>query len=215
MIEQFTGNNSMMKSFNSFSSIYSEMVDNLDMVKESYDLLKGKWPEKYNELMIVLSDSSSISDLLVYSLGLRDTTESATMINKIMSGETVNINNSPLVLTYDDLLNLDLRLIMPTDFYKYNAKYDIYEDMSEDESFMKNLYNNAERLKIVGIVSAKEGTTTMALSPGVNYRSDLTKYIINYANNKDIVKKQLHNKDIDVISGKKFEELPSDGDFTL
>ena len=206
MIEQFTGNNSMMKSFNSFSSIYSEMVDNLDMVKESYDLLKGKWPEKYNEMMIVLSDPSSISDLLVYSLGLRDTEELSTMINKIMSGETVNINHEPLDLSYDDLLNLDLRLIMPTDYYKYNSRYDIYEDMSEDESFMKNLYNNAERLKIVGIVSAKEGTTTMALSPGVNYRSDLTKYIINYAKDKDIVKKQLQNKDIDVISGNRFED---------
>ena len=200
----FSGN--MMSNLSSFSSVFREMVDNQDMLKDSYEILKGRFPEKYNELLIVLSDANSISDLLVYSLGFRDTKELSTMINKIMSGENVNINNEPLVLTYDDLLNKELKLVMPTDLYKYNSKYDIYEDMSDDENFMKNIYNNALDLKIVGIVTAKEGTTSMALSPGVSYRSDLTKYIINYAKEKDIVKKQLSDTKVDVISGKKFED---------
>ena len=200
----FSGN--MMSNLSSFSSVFREMVDNQDMLKESYEVLKGRFPEKYNELLIVLSDANSISDLLVYSLGFRDTKELSTMINKIMSGENVDVNNEPLVLTYDDLLNKELKLIMPTDLYKYNSKYDIYEDMSEDEKFMKNIYDKAIDLKIVGIVTAKEGTTSMALSPGVSYRSDLTKYIINYAKDKDIVKKQLRDTKVDVISGKKFED---------
>ena len=194
----------MMMNIGTYTSIYSEMVDNLDVLNESYDILKGRWPEKYDEMVIVLSDSTSISDLLVYSLGLRDTSELKTMINKIMTGESVDIENEPLKLSYDDLLNLDLRLIMSSDMYKYNSKYDVYEDMSENEDFLKNLYDKALRLKIVGIVSLKEGVTSMALSPGVNYRKELTKYIIDYAKEKDIVKKQLEDSEIDVISGKKF-----------
>ena len=194
----------MMMNIGTYTSIYSEMVDNFDVLNESYNILKGRWPEKYDEMVIVLSDNTSISDLLVYSLGLRDTSELKTMINKIMTGESVDIENEPLKLSYDDLLNLDLRLIMSSDMYKYNSKYDVYEDMSENEEYLKNLYDKALKLKIVGVVAAKEGVTSMALSPGVNYRKELTRYIIDYAKDKDIVKKQLNDSEIDVISGKKF-----------
>ena len=194
----------MMMNLSTYTSVYSEMIDNFDILNQSYDILKGRWPEKYDEMVIVLSDKSSISDLLVYSLGLRDTSELKTMINKIMTGESVDINNEPLKISFDELLNLDLRLIMSSDMYKYNKKYDVYEDMSENEKYLEDLYNNALKLKIVGIVSLKDGLTSMALSPGVNYRKELTKYIIDYAKDKDIVKKQLEDSEIDVISGKKF-----------
>ena len=194
----------MMMNLSTYTSVYSEMVDNFDVLNESYDILKGRWPEKYDEMVIVLSDASTISDLLVYSLGFRDTSELQTMINKIMAGESVDINHEPLKISFDELLKLDLRLIMSSDMYKYNSKYDIYEDMSENDDYLKNLYDKALKLKIVGIVSLKEGVTSMALSPGVNYRKELTKYIIDYAKDKDIVKKQLKDSEIDVISGKKF-----------
>ena len=196
--------NNMMMNIGTYTSVYSEMIDNFDVLNESYDILKGRWPEKYDEMVIVLSDATTISDLLVYSLGFRDTSELKNMINKIMAGESVDIQNEPLKLSFDDLLNIDLRLIMSSDLYKYNSKYDVYEDMSENADFVKKLYDNAIKLKIVGVVSAKEGVTTMALSPGVNYRKELTKYIIDYAKDKDIVKKQLEENEIDVISGKKF-----------
>ena len=196
----------MMSSLSSFTSVYSEMIDNYDVLNKSYDVLKGRWPEKYDEMVIVLSEAGTISDLLVYSLGLRDTKELTTMINKIMSGESVDVDNEPYVLSYDDLLKIDLRLIKQTDMYKYNNNYGIYEDMSEDDNYMQNLYNNALKLKIVGVVALKEGVTSMALSPGVNYRKELTEYIINYSKDMDIVKRQLENTSIDVISGNKFDE---------
>ena len=200
----FSGN--MMQSMSAYASIYSQMIDNTKLLNESYEILKGKWPEKYNEMVIVLSDRNSISDLLVYSLGLRDTDELSMMVSKIMQGESVNLGHSPLTISYDDLLNLDLRLIMPSDLYKYNEKYDVYEDMSTDKDYMNNLYNKAEKLKIVGIVSVKEGVNSMALNPGVNYRRELVDYVINYAKNTEVVKKQLLNEEIDVISGQRFDE---------
>lgn len=199
------GNNSLMSSYSSMTSIFSQMVDDTSEIKDNYNVLAGRWPKEYNEMIIVLSEENSISDLLVYSLGLRDTKELTQMVTKIMSGEEVDINNEPLKLTYEDLLNIDLRLIMPADTYKYNKKYDVYEDMSENTEYMKKLYDNATKLKIVRVVTAKEGSTSMALSPGVAYTSSLVDYIIDYAIDTDIVKKQLENKDIDVFSGNKFD----------
>ena len=188
----------------SFSSIYSQMIDNKEVLNKSYDVLAGRWPEKYDEMIIVLSEPNKISDLLVYSLGLRDTEELNTLVTKIMNGEMVEINNEPLTLSYDDLMNLELKLIMPTDIYKYNEQYDIYEDMTKNENFLQETYNNAINLKIVGVVTAKEGVTSMALTPGVNYTSDLINYIIDYSANAEIVKKQIENEETDVFSGKPF-----------
>ena len=156
-------------------------------------------------MIIVLSEPNAISDLLVYSLGLRDVEELTDIMTKAMAREEIDIKNEPLTFDYEDLLNVKLKLLMPSDLYKYNGKYDIYENMSENDEFVKELFNKAEELKIVGIVSGKEGTSSMALNPGVSYRSDLIEHIINYAKESDIVKKQLENRDINVLTGKSFD----------
>ena len=202
------GSSSMMSSFS--SSVYSQMIDDKETLNNSYDILAGHWPQKYDEMVIVLSERSTISDLLVYSLGFRDTEELNDIVKKIMSGEKVKIKNKPMSFTFEDLMNKELKLIMPADTYKYNKKYDVYEDMTEDEKYMKNLYEKAMNLKIVGVVTAKEGVTSMALNPGVAYTSDLVDYIIEESSKTDIVKKQQKNEKIDVLSGKKFDEKKSD-----
>ena len=185
--------------------IFSEMTDDIDSIKDNYDVLKGRWPENFNELIIVLPDPNSISDLLVYALGMRDTTELKTIITDVMTGEVSSIENEPLKLTYDDLLNLDLKLIKSTDTYKYNDKYSIYEDMKDDDDYMRKLYNDSLSLKVVGIMSPKKGDDAAALSAGVCYTKALTKYVINEAYETQIVKSQLYNKDVDVFSGKRFD----------
>ena len=197
----------MMSSFS--SSTYSQMVDDQETLNNSYDVLAGHWPQKYDEMVIVLSERSTISDLLVYSLGFRDTEELNDIVKKIMSGEKVKIKNDAMTFTYEDLMNKELKLIMPADTYKYNKKYDIYEDMTEDEEYMENLYKNAMNLKIVGVVTAKEGVTSIALNPGVAYTSDLVDFIIEESSKTDIVKKQLEDEKIDVLSGNRFDEKKS------
>ena len=200
----FGGSMSMMGS--SFGSVYSKMIDDEETIMESYDILAGHLPNNYNEMIIVLSDRNSISDFLVYSLGLRDTKELNDIVTKIMSGETVDIKNEPMNFSYEDLMTTQLKLIMPTDTYKYNSEYDVYEDMTNDEEYMKNLYDNAETLKIVGIVTAKEGVTTLALNPGVAYTNSLIDHIIEYSSNTEIVRKQIANDEVDVLSGSRFDE---------
>ena len=213
LFNSMMGGNTIMSSYSNMASIYTEMVDDREHIENDYNLLAGKWPDAYNEMIIVLSEPNGISDLLVYSLGLRDTKELTTMVTKIMSGETVNIDNKPITLTYEDLMNVDLRLIMPADKYRYNEKYRVYEDMSEDEEYMNSLYEKALKLKIVGIVCAKEGKNTTALNPGISYTSKLIDYIIDYSKNTEIVKKQLENSEVDIFSGKRFDEKKNNFDF--
>ena len=194
----------MMSSFS--SAVYTEMIDDTETLNNSYDVLAGRWPQKYDEMVIVLAERGSISDLLVYSLGFRYTEELDDIVKKIMNGEKVKIKNKPMTFSYEDLMNKELKLIMPAETYKYNKKYDVYEDMTEDEKYMKNLYNKSLNLKIVGVVTAKEGVTSMALNPGVSYTSNLVDYIIEESSKTDIVKKQQKNEKIDVLSGKRFDE---------
>ena len=199
----FGGSMSIM---GSMTSVYAPMMNDRETINKSYDIIAGHLPEKYNEMILVLNDRNIISDLLVYSLGLRNTSELTQIVSKVMNGETAEIHNEPMTFTYEDIFNIKLKLIMPTDKYKYNAQYGIYEDMTQDEDFLREVYNNSEELKIVGILSPKEGVTTTALSLGVNYSSELINHIIEYSKNTDIVKKQLENPDIDVLSGKRFDD---------
>ena len=198
---------SFMSSFSmGANSVFSEMNDNLSSYQDQYDLLAGRWPEKYDELILVLSEPNSISDLLVYSLGLRDTSELKTIMNNVMAGEDSGVKNEALEFTYGELMDLDLRLIHASQIYRYNVKYDIYEDMSTDTDYMKDLYDKAVRLHIVGIVCGKEDSSSMVLSNGVGYTRALTEYVIDEASRSSIVRKQLSDKDTDIFSGNSFDE---------
>ena len=201
LISTVMGNSSTLMTTS--MSIFSELPESTDMINEQYEILDGKFPEKYNEIVLVLPDENKISDLMLYSLGLRNQDELQDLLTKIMSGEDVEKLESPLEFTYDELKNIEFKLVDPSALYKYNEKYNVYEDMTEDEEFMNNVYNNSEKLNIVGIVKPKSQMTSMT---GVLYTRDLTKYVIEKASNSEIVKKQLENENIDVFSGKSFDE---------
>ena len=202
-------------SVGNMGSVFQPMLNNQKVLDEQYDVLKGKWPEKYDELLLVLPNKDSIPDLITYSLGFRDNKELTEMVQSIFRGESSNVKHESLKLSYDDLLNKELKLILPSSLYKFNNKYDVYEDMSEDEQFMKDLYKKSLKLKIVGIVTTKEGVNAGSLENGIAYRQDLIDYIIDESSKTDIVKKQLKNRDVDVFSGNKFDNKKNTDAFTF
>ena len=205
---------SMISAFSSGGgSIFAEMNDDIDSYKDQYDVLAGRWPENFDEMIIVLSEPNSISDLLVYSLGLRDTSELKTIITNVLAGEEAGVENEPQEFTYSDLMNIDMRLILAPKVFKYNVQYNVYEDMSDDETYMKDIYSRSLKLKIVGIMCAKDDSS--ALSTGVNYRKALTQYVIDECGRSSIVEKQLRNKDTDVFSNKRFDEENEDDEKKL
>lgn len=188
------------------TSIFNQMLDDRDTLESQYDVLAGRWPEKYNELILVLPEPNAMPDLLVYSLGLRDADDLTDMMAKLMAGEKVEDTGETLQFTYEELMNLPLKLVDATDTYKYNESYNIYEDMTGDEAFMQKVYDDAVDLKIVGIVCANEDTTSSVLSTGIAYTKELTEYVIEKASESEMVQKQKTSREVDVFSGKRFDD---------
>ena len=197
--------NSFMASYMA-SDIFYEMIDNREILESQYEVLRGRWPEKYNEMIVVLSDPSQITDYMAYTLGLKDADLLDGIMDKIMAGEDVESVSDTEEWTYDNLLNLELRLVDVSDLYKYNDEYNIWEDMSDDEDHMESVFEASEPLQIVGIVCAREGVNATALSAGVAYTSGLTGRVIEQANESELVKAQLADREVDVFSGSRFDE---------
>ena len=202
-ISSLMGSSSSLMS-SSGMSVFSELVNNKTMLDEQYEVIKGKLPEKYDEVILILPEKNKISDLLLYCLGLRDFAELEDMIAKMIDGQEVVNKNKPLEFTYDELMNLELKLLDATATYKYNSKYNIYESMLDNNEFMSNVYNDSVKLKVVGIVTPKEAS--LSLTSGIGYTKDLTEYVINTASQSEIVKKQLENKNVNVFTGKNFDD---------
>ena len=193
---------SLMSSLSASSSIGTFSEKDFSTLQDNYEVIKGRFPEKYDEVLIALNEKNQVVDLLLYSLGLRDEAELKSAISNAMSGEEVEIKGEPLILSYEDLMNVDLRLIDASDLYKYNKDYDVYEKMTDDDDWMKDVYDSSLKLKITGIALAT-GDNKQA---GVLYSEDLTSYVIDKASKSEIVRKQITNKDIDVFSGNRFDE---------
>lgn len=193
---------SLLSSVSASSSMGVFQEYDLDTLKENTTLLEGDYPSKYNEVMIVLNQKDQISDLLVYSLGLRDNEVLKEIISDVMTNKGSDYSEDGKTYTYADLMNRELKLVDVSDLYKYNSKYDTFEDMSNDEDYMENIYNNAETLKITGVAYSDSDSSIS----GVIYLPSLIDHVIDKASNSAIVRKQLDNPEIDVFSGNRFDE---------
>ena len=204
MFSSFTNSiNSSMVS----TTFFTKMMSNRELLNEQYDVLAGSWPNKYNEVLLVLSDEHSMSDVMVYVLGLRDQEEFMDMMEEVMKGNAIENNNTPLEWSYEDLLKIKFKLVYSTDYYKYDSKYDIWTDYRDDEDYMNKLVSNGEDLIISGIVVPKEGSIASSLTPGIAYTDELIDHIIDKSSKTKIVKEQLDNKKVDVFSGKTFTSI--------
>lgn len=188
------------------TDIFQEMIGNIELLESQYEVLRGRWPENYDELIVVLQEPDQITDYMAYTLGLKDMSALDDMIAQVMSGQEVTDTVETMEWTYDDLMAMEFRLVAVSDLYRYNAEYNVWEDMSDDEAYMKRLVDGGEVLKIVGIVCPKEGVSTTALSTGIAYTSDLTKHVIDVAAQPEIVQSQLADKTVNVFTGAGFDE---------
>lgn len=209
LFTSLVGETSLLRNYSSMTSVFQQY--DLENLQDDTELLAGRYPEKYNELMVVLSSKGEISELLTYSLGFHDTDELNKIVSKIMSGENVSIHNKPLELTYKDLMDVELRLVPAAETYKFNSKYDVYEDMSSNKDYMRKVYNDAEELKITGV--AVVNSEMLSSGSGIAYLPSLVTYIIEKSSGTEIVKKQLANPELDIFSNTKFGEEGNDFDF--
>ena len=200
--------NSTMSSMMS-TNVFYQMPQNTDLYQEQYDIKAGRWPKKYNECVLVLNNNGKISDFMLYTLGLRDYSELDTMIQQFSQEEKVTVPDNSQSYSYDDIIGINFKLVNPSDCYQYDANYNIYRDKTDDQAYMKQLIDNGENLEIVGIVQPSDGANVTMLQSGIGYLPSLSDHVINQAQSSEIVQKQLATRDIDVFTGKRFDDPES------
>ena len=185
-----------------------EMLDNQQLLESQYDLVKGNWPKQYNEVVLVLKEDGRIDDYTLYSLGLKDQSELKDKWKAVENGEKLDENQESTSYSYDDLLNLQFKLLLNSDYYqKQNG---LWVNKEDDDNYLKEKINNAETVKVVGIIKQNEqSAVSTSVTSGIGYTKQLKEYVVEKSNDAQIVKEQKENKDVNVFSGLKF---PTDED---
>lgn len=181
------------------NNVFYELFDNEKMLLDNYDLVAGNLPANYNEVVVMVDSDNQISDYTLYALGLKSQKD---LENILLNNQKSNKENNKEAYSYDDLLGLSYRLILNTDYYKYENNKWI--NKSNDNNYINYLYNNAEVIKVVGVIRAHKDTS-LATTGAIGYTQDLTNYVINKINNTDIVRNQKNNPLINVFTNEPFD----------
>ncbi len=203
MMESRQSTSSMMSGSMTMTQtdVWNEMLDNQNLLQSQYDVLAGKWPTKYNEVVLIVDENNEISDYTLYSLGIKDIKELNESMEKIKNKEKVEAGESESY-SYDDLLNYKFKILLNTDYYKESGN--AWQDMSNDDEYMKNVVDNAEEITIVGIIKPNEENVSSSGAGMIGYTKELKEYVINKINETEIVKEQKENPNINVFTGIEF-----------
>ena len=194
--------NSMMSMLTS-ADVFSKMLDNEELFHSTYDLLAGKWPEKYDEVLLLVDKNNQVSDYTLYSLGLKSQDELEEKYNNILSGKEVEADETA-VYTYDEILDMKFKVLPQTEYFEKDGN--IWIDKSEEKDYIDKKLENADTLKIVGIIRANEEAVTERSAGIIVYTKELEEHMIEKINDSQIVKEQLENKDKNVFTGLEFSD---------
>mgnify|MGYP001261949984 FL=1 len=186
------------------SSVWNQLLGNQQVLDEQYDVLAGHWPENYNEVVLVTDKNNEVDDYTLYSLGLKDPEEVRTLFKKMMVGESYETEKD-ISYTFDEILDTEFKLVMPTDMYKYNDVTGTWDDYSKDDKYMTNVVNNGTDIKVCGIIRPNDDAVSTSISSGIGYTAKLTEYIIDEVKNSEIAKAQLADTSVDVFTGVLFD----------
>lgn len=204
MMSLFGFDNQSFSSSN-MMNIFSELTTNKSLLKSQYDIVSGRLPNSYDELVLIVDDKNEIIDYILYSLGLKDQKEIQETMMNIMSGKEIK-DFETSKFTYDEILNTKFKLILNSDYFV--KENDVWLDKREDLTHLKQIVDSGLEIKIVGIIKPKEDSN-ISVTNGVGYTRELTEYVVNGINESGIAKEQVNNKDINVFTNSNFESLDS------
>ena len=179
---------------------WTELTENDDLLKTQYDLVAGKFPTKYNEVVLVMDQNNQVSDYALYSLGLLDQNELKDSLSKIIAGEKIE-TKEVFTYTYDEIVGLKYKLVLNTDYYQKQGN--VWVDKSKDEAYMKKVLDRAETIEVVGILRIGE-ESSLSTTGVMGYTHELTEHTINKINESAIAKEQYAKPEINVFTGMKF-----------
>lgn len=198
--------NEMSSMYSSFgmgsNDVFVELMDNKENVLSQYDLIYGSYPEKYDEVVLIVNSNNEISDYTLYALGLKDQKMLKEMMYNVMKGEEVD--DTDLELSYEDICNIEFRLMINTDLFTKEGNR--YVDRSNDLNYVNSILDKSVPLKVVGILRGNDDSVSyVSKTGGVGYTSKLTEYVINNVKNSSIVHEQENNKEVNIFTDSSFE----------
>ena len=200
-----------------FTSAYSmnvffEMPENEALYIDQYDVKAGRWPENSREAVLVLTQNGAVSDYICYAFGLRDSDELDKMIQDFSNGLEVETDQTYYTWLYEDFMGTNFKVVPAYKYFKYDEKNKIYTDMRNNTDYMRDLVSNGYDLKIVGIVQPKQGQDIWMLDAGIYYDKNLVEELREEAEGSDVVKAQKADREVNVLTGIRFDEEESDFD---
>ena len=187
------------------NEVWLQLPDSNTLKESEFELLEGSWPQNYNEVVIGVDSDNNITDYALYSLGLLNQDEVVDSYNKILQGDSneIETTNNKKSYSYEELMNSKFKLVFNCDlFEKVNG---IWIDQSENEDYIKNVVDQAQDIKVVGIIRQKDNTMSSGMLGGIYYSSKMSDYVIEQCENSQIVKEQKENKDINIFTGNHFK----------
>ena len=197
--------NTLMSSFTNGNAFY-EIPESDKMFRKGYDLMAGKWPENYNECVVSLTPTGRVSDITLYIMGLKDPKELDEMVEAFSEGKDYKPTSGIGSYDYDDFIGMEFKLLPSTALYTYDKKYKVWSDHGEDKKYVSEKLKNAETLKIVGVVQPNSEGGAKTNEYGIGYPASLTRHVIDLAAETEIIKAQLKAPDINVFTGKRFDD---------
>ncbi|MGN0389644.1 MAG: ATP-binding cassette domain-containing protein [Wujia sp.] len=186
------------------TNVWSEMISNQELLQSQYDVVAGRWPENYDEVVMVVTQYNEISDYELYSLGIRDVSEMQEMMRAALKGETKTFDNTSY--TYEELLDLTYKVIPSSDFYEYDESEGCYVDKSDDADYMREKIADGLDIKVVGIVRPNEEATVHSITTTIGYTHALVETLMQMAAESEVGKAQLEDEDTNVFTGYPFGE---------
>ena len=192
--------NQTMKGYLQNLNYWSELSSDSSMLESKYDVLEGRFPQDKSEIVLIVDENNQISDLLLYSLRIKDPSE---------LNDTKKLDElSSQTYQYSDFIGKTFKAVVNTNrFVKEN---NLWLNKIDNASYMKTQIENGLQLKIVGVLRQKDGTSSGVNTPsgGIAYTSALIDYTSEYIQNSDIVKEQEANQNLNVFTGKDFAKDP-------
>lgn len=190
------------------SSVFNEMIDDQSLLDSQYDVVAGHWPTSASEAVMVLSSRGTVGDYTLYSIGALDINELNDLVNSAMTADGgVETPETADDFTYEDALSTTFKVLSPADAYRKNEETGMWTDMSGDADYMAARVADGIDVRIVGVVQPNETANASALTPGIAYTHALTRQLMERADDSQIVQEQLAHPEMDVFTGKTFDEL--------
>ncbi len=202
------GSSSMMTSPYTNSNMWTQMIDNQELLESQYDVIAGHWPKSFNEVVLVATEDYEITDVTLYALGLKDSSELKDLMEKFMNGETIDTEETSY--TYDELLNLSFKLVITGDFYEYDEVTKKWNDKTSSEKYVKDLIKDGVDIKISGIVIPNEDAVATSITGSVGYTKALTEYVLEQTEKCAAVKAQKADPETDIFTGLPFADDSSE-----